>query len=86
MAAAGFDAGDPRLARVLSNYGVACKFAGRYDDGSRAYTQALPVLDAAPVTGLELHGLDWLQADCCGTAPPRDETDAICMTKLEEQH
>ena len=54
VGAAGFDASDRRMAQVLNNHGVACKFAGRYDEGRRAYARALTVFDEALVTDLAL--------------------------------
>ena len=46
LAEAGVPRGDARLVPFLNNLGVACKFAGRFDDAMGAYTRALALADS----------------------------------------
>ena len=44
------DAGDPELAAIANNLGVACKYAGRLDEAECAYRTAMDTLTQAGAT------------------------------------
>ena len=65
-AEAGFGPQDPEVGGHLNNYGILCKYWGKFDEGERVYRRALAILEEkygsqSPETATVYHNLGGLE-------------------------